>query len=91
MPGLPEEVHHPEEHGTVPVEDAFGDGRENPVVDRVRSRCVYTGRSVWNTIDHDSELAVAEWSAGQQDARAVHGGVGPDPCTAGRTAGKCKK
>ncbi len=78
-----EEAHEPEKYGAVPAEDSFWDGWEAPVVDRVRSVYISTERSVWDTGDNDPKLAVTEWSARQQAARSVHGGVGTDPFTAG--------
>jgi hypothetical protein len=91
MPGVPEKIHGAEAHDPIPVEDAFRAGREDPVVNRVRSGCICTGRSVWGAGDHNSELAVAEWSAGPDDARAVYGRVGSDPHSAPPNVGACSE
>ena len=43
MSGVQEEEHHPEEHGGVPLEDAFWDGRESLVAVGVMYGCLGAG------------------------------------------------
>ncbi len=68
MSGVWEEIHHPEEHGAVPIEDAFWDGLESLVVISLGCGCIGVGRSIRSAGDHDPHLAVSQWDAGQEAA-----------------------
>lgn len=50
---MQEEIYKPEEHDSVPVEDAFRDGRKVVVVNCIGSRRIGTGGRIWSARDND--------------------------------------
>jgi hypothetical protein len=70
MPVLWEKIHGAEAHDLIPVEDAFRDGREDPVVDRVG-----VDASALDEVFGVREITFRSWLAGR-GVGTVSAGVG---------------
>jgi hypothetical protein len=90
MPGVWEEVHSMKEHHSLSIKKPFGIDREGSMAAGLRCRRIRIRRSIWCPGDHDSDLVVPQWDAGQEAARTLHERIRADPCPVGRALGECE-